>query len=147
MQGCECGKGGWVSLRWGYGIFGQGEQGIWVGMGRMGISSQGHAYRVSKWIKMVRLELGTEKVIETKQGSLGTGMGWGEVKVRVLVQGCTECNKYIAYMSDLLKAWLNHGGVFMLPDFSCMWTGIWPRNCTFNIVYYFSRHKKTHWVL
>ena len=30
--------------------------------------------------------------METKQGSLETKMGRGEVKVRVPVWGCTECN-------------------------------------------------------
>ena len=38
--------------------------------GRSGEDSQGWAYGVPKQIKGVRLELGTEKVIETKQGSV-----------------------------------------------------------------------------
>ena len=37
----------------------------------------------------MKLELGTEKVIETKQGKWDKG----EVKARVLVRGCTEYNK------------------------------------------------------
>ena len=40
-----------------------------------------------------RVRIGNRKVIETKQGSLRTRMGQGEVRVGVLVRGCTECNK------------------------------------------------------
>ena len=58
----------------------------------MGISGQGQAYRVPKWIKGVKLELGTEKVIEMKQGSFRNENGTRGSKVGVLVWGCTECN-------------------------------------------------------
>ena len=62
-------------------------------MGRNGEDSQGWAYGVLKQIKGVRLELGTEKVIETKQGEWDEG----EVKVGVPAQGCTECNTHMVF--------------------------------------------------
>ena len=40
----------------------------------------------------VKVRIGNRKVIETKQGSLEMRMGRGEVKVRVPVWGCIECN-------------------------------------------------------
>ena len=43
---------------------------------------QGRAYGVLKWVKGLRLELENKKVIETKQGSLETRMGRGEVTDR-----------------------------------------------------------------
>ena len=43
-------------------------------------------------IEGLSLEWGTEKVMDTKQGSLETKMGRGGVMIRVLVQGYTECN-------------------------------------------------------
>ena len=49
-------------------------------MGRNGEGGQGWAYRVPKWVKGLRLELGNRKVIEMKQGSLETRMGRGEVR-------------------------------------------------------------------
>ena len=39
-----------------------------------------------------KVRIGTEKVIEMKQGSLEMRMGCRVVKVGVLVWGCTECN-------------------------------------------------------
>ena len=88
MQGHERSKGGWVSPRQDYGIFGQGEQGIWVGTGRTV-----RVIRSSKMDQRVKVRIGNRKVIETKQGFLEMRMGWGEVRVRVPVQGWIECNR------------------------------------------------------
>ena len=40
----------------------------------------------------VKVRIGNGKVMEMKQGSLEMKMGQWEVKIRVLVRGCTECN-------------------------------------------------------
>ena len=42
----------------------------------------------------VKVRIGNIKVIETKQGSLEMRMGQGEIKVGVLVWGCTGCNTF-----------------------------------------------------
>ena len=72
--------------------------------GRNGEDGQGRAYEVLKQIKGVKLELGTEEVIEMKQGSWKQEWGEGEVKVGVLVWGCTECNKHA--ISSIQKGWI-----------------------------------------
>ena len=57
-----------------------------------GDDGQGQAYSVPKMDQRVMVRIGNRKVIEMKQGSLETIMERGEVKVGVLVWGCTECN-------------------------------------------------------
>ena len=59
------------------GEYGQ-EQEIWVGvgnMGRNGEDGQGQAYRIPIMDQRGKVRIVTEKVIETKQGSLETRMG------------------------------------------------------------------------
>ena len=68
---------------------GQGERGIWIGTGRIGISGHGWVYRVPKWIKGAKVRTRNRKVIEMKQGSWK--QEWDN-KVGVSVWGCTECN-------------------------------------------------------
>ena len=55
--------------------------------------------------KGVKLELGTEKVIEMKQGSWKREWDEGEVKVGVPVQGCTECNTTLQMVKLLQLIW------------------------------------------
>ena len=62
-----------------------------------GEDGQGQAYRVPNTDQRVKVRIGTEKVIEMKQGSLGTRMGRGVVKARIPVWGCTECNTRLLY--------------------------------------------------
>ena len=65
----------------------------WVGNQGDG---QGWAYGVPRMDQRVKVRIGNRKVIEMKQGSLEMRMGRGEVKVRVLVWGCTECNRLVS---------------------------------------------------
>ena len=73
----------------------RGNREIRVGIRRTGISSQGQAYRVLKWIKGAKIRTRNRNVIEMKQGFLDTRIGQGGSKLGVPVQGCTECNKYL----------------------------------------------------
>ena len=52
----------------------------------------GSAYGVPNMDQRVEVRIGNRKVMELKQGSLETEMGREEVRVGVLVWGCTECN-------------------------------------------------------
>ena len=58
-----------------------------------GEDGQGQAYRVPNTDQRVKVRIRNRKVMEMKHGSLEAKMGRGEVRVGVLVQGCTECNK------------------------------------------------------
>ena len=55
-------------------------------------ASQGRAYRFPRTDQRVKVRMGNRKVMNTKQGSLEMNMGWGEIRIRVPVQGYTECN-------------------------------------------------------
>ena len=59
--------------------------------------------------------IGNRKVTETKQGSLKTRVGQGEVKVAVLVQGCTECNT-IDPSNNQVHPIASHLQTFMSPE-------------------------------
>ena len=53
---------------------------------------QGQTYGVLRTDQKFKVRIGNRKVMKTKQGSLETKMGWGEIRIRVPVQGYTECN-------------------------------------------------------
>ena len=57
----------------------------WGGWSGLGIWS-------SEMDQRVKVRIGNREVIEMKQGSLEMKMGRGEVRIGVLVWGCTECN-------------------------------------------------------
>ena len=69
-----------ISPRWGYRVNGQGEWGILVETGRTGISGQGQACRVPKWIKGAKVRTRNRNVIETKQGPWKQDWDKGKVK-------------------------------------------------------------------
>ena len=48
----------------------------------------------------VKFRMGNRKVIEMKQRFLEMKMRRGEVKVGVLVRGCTECNTHHLWNSE-----------------------------------------------
>ena len=122
MQGCECSKGGWVSPRWDYGIFGQGEWGIWVGTERK--VRVGHM-EFQKLDQRGKVIIGNRRVIEMKQGSLEMGMGWGEVKVEVLVWGCTECNKHPMKLAQLRKRSSSSAHLEITQNVLHFWLPVW----------------------
>ena len=71
MQGRKHSKGGCVSPRQDYGIFSQGERGIWVGKG----GRSGSGIWSSEMDQRVKVTIGNRKVIEMKQGFLGNENG------------------------------------------------------------------------
>ena len=58
----------------------------------------------------VKVRIGNRKVMETKQGSLETKMGRGEIRIGVLVRGYTECNTLTL-----------SGLEYTRPPFSLLW--------------------------
>ena len=58
-------------------------------MGKLG---RVRIYGVPRMDQRVKVRMGNRKVTDMKQGSLGTNMRQGEVRIGVLVQGYIECN-------------------------------------------------------